>query len=119
MATVRHALGFAPYARVAAEGRGSTYGKIAQVAGIVEGRECAQTSELRLVYMLQRAHGRDAQQLAQANARFVRAVQVGVKRDDAHAATSCLVQRSTALGACGIGRTKGLGRLDIDGMMRQ
>ena len=42
-----------------------------------------------------------------------------VKRDDAHAATSCLVQRSTALGACGIGRTKGLGRLDIDGMMRQ
>ena len=112
-------LGFAPYARVTAIGRGGTIGEIAQVAGVMEGRKCAQTGELRLVHMLQRAHGLCAQQIAQANARFVRAVQVGVKRDDAHAATSRFVQRSAALGTCGIGRTKGLGRLDIDGMMRQ
>ena len=112
-------LGFAPYARVAAIGRSSTVGEIAQVAGLVEVCECAQTGELRLVHMLQRAHGLCAQQLTQANARFVRAVQVGVERDDAHAATSRLVQRSAALGMRGIGRTKGLGRLDIDGMMRQ
>ena len=112
-------LGFAPYARVASIGRSGTVGELAQVAGVVEGRECAQTGELRLVHMLQRAHGLSAQQLTQANARFVRAVQVGVKRDDAHAATSRLVQCSAALGTHGIGRTKGLGRLDIDGMMRQ
>ena len=112
-------LGIAPYARVAAKGRGGTAGEIAQVAGVVEGRECAQTGELRFVHMLQRAHGLSAQQLTQANARFVRAVQVGVKRDDAHAATSRLVQCSAALGTRGVGRTKGLGRLDVDRMMRQ
>lgn len=112
-------LGFAPYARVAAKGRGGTVGEIAQVAGVVEGRERAQTGEFRLVHMLQRAHGLSAQQLTQANTRFVRAVQIGVKRDNAHAATSCLVQRSATLWARGIGRTKGLGRLDIDRMMRQ
>ena len=113
------ALGFAPYARVTAIGRGGTVGEIAQVTGVVEGRKCAQTGELRLVNMFQRAHGLGAQQLTQANARFVRAVQVGVKRDDAHAATSRLVQRGAALWTRGIGRAKGFGRLDIDGMMRQ
>ena len=113
------ALGFAPHARVATKCRGGARGKIAQVASVVEGRECAQTGELRLVHMLQRAHGLGAQQLTQANARFVRAVQVGVKRDDAHAATSRLVQCGAALGTRRIGWTKGLGRLDIDGMMRQ
>lgn len=85
------ALGFAPYAWVAAIGRCGTVGEIAQVAGVVEGRKCAQTGELGLVHMLQRAHGLSAQQLTQAYARFVRAVQVGMERDNAHAATSCLV----------------------------
>lgn len=112
-------LGFAPYARVAAKGRGGTVGEIAQIAGVMEGRECAQTGELGLVHMLQRTHGLSAQQFTQASTRFVRAVQVGVKRDDAHAATSCLVQRSAALGTRYIRRAKRLGRLDVDGMMRQ
>ena len=35
-------LGFAPHARVAAKGRGGAGGEIAQTAGAVEGRECAQ-----------------------------------------------------------------------------
>ena len=34
-------VGFAPYARVAAEGHGGTGGEIAQAAGVVEGCECA------------------------------------------------------------------------------
>ena len=109
------AIGLAPYARVAAIGHGGTVGEITQIAGIVESCECTQTGELRFVRMLQRAHGLSAQQLTQANARFVRAVQVGMKRDDAYAATSRLVQCSAALGTRGVGRTKGLGRLDIDG----
>lgn len=120
MATVRaRAIGFAPHTRVAAESRGSTGGKIAQAAGVVEGRERAQTGEFRLVHMLQRAHGLSAQQLTQANARFVRAVKVGVERYDAHAATGRLIKRRTALGASGIRWTKHVGRLDIDRMMRQ
>ena len=34
-------IGFAPYTRVAAEGRGGTDGEVAQAAGVVESRECA------------------------------------------------------------------------------
>ncbi len=54
--------------------------------------------------------GLSVQQLTQAQ-RALRAVQVGVKRDDAHAATSRLVQRSAALGTCGIGRQNASGAL--------
>ena len=78
------AIGLAPYARVAAIGHGGTVGEITQIAGIVESCECTQTGELRFVHMLQRAHGLSAQQLTQANARLMRAVQVGVERDNAH-----------------------------------
>ena len=49
----------------------------------------------------------------------MRAVQIGVERDDTHPAAGSLVERRTALGARRARRTKGLGRLDIDGMMRQ
>ena len=111
-------IGLAPYAGVAAKRRCGARGKVTQAAGVVQRCKRAQAGRFGVVHVLQRAHGLSAQQLTQANARFVRAVQVGVKRDDAHAATSCLVQRRAALGTCGIRRTKGLRRLDIDGMMR-
>ena len=112
-------VGFAPHARVAAEGHGGTGGEIAQAAVVVEGSECAQAAGLGVVQMLQRARGLGTQKLAQADARLVRAVQIGVQRDDAHAAKGCLVQCRAALRTRGIGRTKGLGSLDVDGMMRQ
>ena len=46
-------IGFTPYTWITSEGRGGASGKVAQAAGVVEGRECAQTGELRLVNMLQ------------------------------------------------------------------
>ena len=57
------ALGIAPYTRVASEGRGSTGGKIAQRARVVERRKRAKAGRLGVVYVLQRAHGHGVQQL--------------------------------------------------------
>lgn len=110
MATVRaRAIGFAPHTRVAAESRGSTGGKIAQAAGVVEGRERAQTGEFRLVHMLQRAHGSAPSNSLRQTRASCRAVKVGVERYDAHAATGRLIKRRTALGASGIRWTKHVG----------
>ena len=41
-----HVVGFAPHARVAAKGSGDTGSKVAQAAGVVEVRECAQAAGL-------------------------------------------------------------------------
>ena len=65
------AIGFAPHTRVAAKCRCGTGGEVTQAAGVVEGRECTQAGEFRLVHMFQRAHGLSVQQLAQAGARLV------------------------------------------------
>ena len=46
-------LAFTPYARVAAEGRGSTGGKIAQRSRVVERCKCAQASGFGVVRVLQ------------------------------------------------------------------
>ena len=57
------ALGIAPYAWVAAKGRGSTGGKIAQRARVVECRKNSQAAGLGVVHVLQRACRRRVQQL--------------------------------------------------------
>ena len=44
-------------ARSTAKRLGGAGGKVAQAAGVVEGRKGAQTGEFRLVRMLQRAYG--------------------------------------------------------------
>lgn len=49
----------------------------------------------------------------------MRAVQVGVERDNAHPTTGRLVERRAALGARRAVWTKCLGCLDVDGMMRE
>ena len=46
-------IGLAPHARVAAKGRGSTGGKIAQRARVVERCKCAQAGGLGVVHVLQ------------------------------------------------------------------
>jgi len=47
------AISFAPHTRVAAKGRGSTGGKIAQRARVVERCKCAQAGGLGVVHVLQ------------------------------------------------------------------
>ena len=49
----------------------------------------------------------------------MRAVQIGMERNNAHPAAGRLVERRAALGTHRTGRAKRLGRLDVDGMMRE